>query len=287
MNNDVISLISSEEGKFSKGQKRIAEYIKANYDKAAFMTAGRLGEAVGVSESTVVRFAADLGFPGYPEMRQALKELVKNRLTSVQRIAVAKDKMGSGDIVGAMMTADVEKIHTTMEHLDRRSFDEAVTAITEAKNIYILGLRSSAALASFLGFYLMLLFPGVRVVSEGAASGIYEQLLRIGPGDVLIGLSFPRYSKRTVKAMQFARDQGAAVVGITDTENSAIARIATISLYARSDMVSFLDSLVAPLSLINALIVAAANRSEYDLTENFNRLEGIWADYDVYEKPGQ
>lgn len=285
MDKDVLSVIMSYSSGFSKGQRNIAKYILNNYDKAAFMTASRLGETVGVSESTVVRFAADLGYSGYPDMRKALQEMIKNRLTTVQRIEVARGMIESRDILTTILNSDIEKIRNTLDEIDKEDFNRAVDAITRADTIYVLGLRSSAALASFLGFYLNLLFPKVRVVNESSANEVFEQILRVNKDDVFIAISFPRYSRRTIKAVQFARDRGAEVVAITDTETSLIAQISTIRLYAKSDMVSFLDSLVAPLSLINALIVASANKANDDLLNNFEKLEKIWAEYEVYEKP--
>ena len=284
MDKDVLSAISESIGTFSKGQRRIASYILDNYDKAAFMTASKLGETVGVSESTVVRFAADLGYDGYPEMRKALQEIIKNCLTSVQRIEVSKDLIDNNNLPASVLSSDIEKIRYTMEGLDQASFDAAVDAIVHAKNIYIIGLRSSSALASFLGFYLNLLFPNVRVVSENSANEIFEQIIRVSSGDAFIAISFPRYSRRTIRAMRYARDMGATVIGITDTETSLVAHIATIKIYAKSNMVSFLDSLVAPLSLINALLLATANHSSDDLVSKFGMLEDIWAEYQVYEK---
>lgn len=284
MNTDVISVISDAFNTFSKGQKRIAKYILENYDKAAFMTAGKLGDAVGVSESTVVRFAADLGYDGYPEMRKALQEMVKNRLTTVQRIEVAKELIESRDILTTILASDIEKIRLTLEEINKADFQRAVETIVNSDYIYVLGLRSSAALATFLGFYLNMLFPNVRIVNESSSSEVFEQILRIKSGDTLIAISFPRYSRRTLRAMQYARDRGAEVIGITDSPMSLVAQSATIKLCAKSDMVSFLDSLVAPLSLINALIVAAANISKNDLATDFGHLEAIWAEYEVYEK---
>lgn len=284
MENDVLSLISQNMPGFSKGQRKIAKYIMANYDKAAFMTASKLGKAAAVSESTVVRFAADLGYEGYPEMKRALQELIKNRLTTVQRIEVSKEIMERGNIVDTVLQSDIEKIRLTLDEIDRTSFENAVQKIVGARSIYIVGLRSSGYLAGFLGFYLNFLFNDVRVVHDSAASAIFEQIQHIDNNDVMIALSFPRYSRRTITAMQFAHDMGASVIGITDTENSLVAKNADIKLYAHSDMLSFLDSLVAPLSLINALIVASAEASGGNLEEKFTRLEKMWAEYEVYEK---
>ena len=284
MSRDVLSVINSASRSFSKGQRKIAAYISENYDKAAFMTASKLGDTVGVSESTVVRFAADLGYDGYPAMRKALQEMIKYRLTTVQRIEVSKELTDGGDVLSSVLTTDMEKIRTTLEEVDRESFQKAVNAIVNAKNIYILGFRSSAALASFMGFYLNLLFPNVKVVNENSAGEVFEQILRIGEGDLLVAISFPRYSRRTIRAICFAKDNGAEIVGITDADSSLVAQIANINLYAKSEMLSFLDSIVAPLSLINALIVAAATQAHKDLVSNFEQLESIWAEYDVYEK---
>lgn len=284
MDKDVLAAISDIAPTFSKGQRRIAAFITKNYDKAAFMTAGKLGAAAGVSESTVVRFAADLGYDGYPAMRRALQEMIKNRLTSVQRIEVAKELIGGENVLENVLNSDIDKLRHTLEEMDRESFEKAVDAIVGARAIYVIGLRSSSALAGFMGFYLNLLFPDVRLVNQSAVSEIYEQILHVSEGDVVVAISFPRYSRATIDAMRFARDKGATVVGITDSESSLIAKTADIRLYARSEMVSFLDSLVAPLSLINAIIVSAAEKSRSDLESNFNSLEKIWAEYEVYEK---
>ncbi len=283
MDKNVLTAINDASASFSKGQRRIAKYIIENYDKAAFMTASKLGDTVGVSESTVVRFAVEVGYDGYPVMRKALQEMIKNKLTTIQRIDIAKDLTSGGDILSSVLMMDMEKIRTTLEDVIHEEFDRAVEAISKAKNIYVIGLRSSTALAIFMGFYLNQLFSNVKVVNENTASDIFEQILRIGEGDVMIAISFPRYSRRTVKAMQFARDKGAEVIGITDTESSLVAHIASIKLYAKSEMLSFLDSLVAPLSLINAIIVATANKAEGVLT-NFENLEHIWTEYEIYEK---
>ncbi len=285
MNKDILTVIEEAAPGFSKGQRSIAKYILENYDKAAFMTASKLGKTVNVSESTVVRFAAELGYTGYPEMRKALQDMIRNCLTSVQRIEVAQGLLGDQDILTAVLNSDIEQIRITMEETDRDDFQMAVDAIVKAEHIYIFGLRSSAALANFMGFYFNLLFENVRVVNENSISEVFEQILRIRENDVFIGLSFPRYSKRTIKAMRYARDRGASVIGITDNGLSPIAKLADIPLCARSDMVSFVDSLVAPLSLVNALIVAASTKAKgTELTTDFARLEAMWAEYDVYEK---
>lgn len=284
MNQDILALIQENMNTFSKGQKRIAAFILDSYDKAAFMTASRLGKKVGVSESTVVRFAAELGYDGYPDMQKSLQKMIRNRLTSVQRIEVTNDRIGDQDLVSMVLQSDMEKIRLTLEELDRSAFDNAVKAIVSAKRIYIIGVRSSAAIASFLGFYFNLIFDNVVNVTAGTASEMFEHLLRVGEDDVVIGVSFPRYSSRTVQAMSFTRDRKATTVAITDSEASPLAPICKYTLKARSDMASFGDSLVAPLSLVNALLVAVSRAKNDDLANTFQTLERIWEDYGVYEK---
>lgn len=283
--NDLITKIQSELPGFSKGQKQIARFILEHYDKAAFMTASRLGVTVGVSESTVVRFATELGYDGYPHLQRALQEMIRNKLTSVQRMEVAGDRMGSRDVLQTVLHADTDMIRVTLDEIDRDAFQGAVDALMGAKRIYILGVRSSSALASFLGFYFNLLFENVTLVHTNSVSEIFEQVLRVGPGDVLFGISFPRYSKRTLSAMKYARDRGARVIALTDSQLSPLARVADHVLLARSDMASFVDSLVAPLSVINALIVAVGMSRRDEIEQTFNKLERIWEEYDVYEKP--
>lgn len=283
--NDLITKIQSELPGFSKGQKQIARFILEHYDKAAFMTASRLGVTVGVSESTVVRFATELGYDGYPHLQRALQEMIRNKLTSVQRMEVAGDRMGGRDVLQTVLHADTDMIRVTLDEIDRDAFQGAVDALMGAKRIYILGVRSSSALASFLGFYFNLLFENVTLVHANSVSEIFEQVLRVGPGDVLFGISFPRYSKRTLSAMKYARDRGARVIALTDSQLSPLARVADHVLLARSDMASFVDSLVAPLSVINALIVAVGMSRRDEIEHTFNKLERIWEEYDVYEKP--
>lgn len=284
MEKDVLAVISDGNAHFSKGQRQIANYILENYDKAAFMTAGKLGSTVGVSESTVVRFAAELGYDGYPGMRKALQEMIRNRLTSVQRIEVAKELIDDSNVLKAVLSADIEKLQRTVEEIDQKSFDSAVDAILRADHVFILGIRSSAALAGFMGFYLNLLRDNVHLLHDTAISEVYEQILRIGPNDVLVAMSYPRYSSRTVKVMRFAKAAGATTIGLTDSEASPLAEISDITLFARSDMVSFLDSLVAPLSLINALIVSIGIHKKDDLSDTFRRLETVWSENEVYER---
>ena len=283
--NDLITKIQSELPGFSKGQKQIARFILEHYDKAAFMTASRLGVTVGVSESTVVRFATELGYDGYPHLQRALQEMIRNKLTSVQRMEVAGDRMGGRDVLQTVLHADTDMIRVTLDEIDRDAFQGAVDPLMGAKRIYILGVRSSSALASFLGFYFNLLFENVTLVHTNSVSEIFEQVLRVGPGDVLFGISFPRYSKRTLSAMKYARDRGARVIALTDSQLSPLARVADHVLLARSDMASFVDSLVAPLSVINALIVAVGMSRRDEIEHTFNKLERIWEEYDVYEKP--
>lgn len=284
MENDLLKVLSKGSGKFSKGQSSIAKYILNNYDKAAFMTAGRLGKIVGVSESTVVRFAAELGYDGYPSMRKALQEMIRNRLTSVQRIEVAKSMINDDDIVRTIMSSDMQNLQATLEGLDLKSFNAFVDSIVSAKNIYIVGMRTSTSLASFLGLYLNLLRSNVYVIHDTASSEIYEQIIRIGEGDLFIAMSFPRYSSHTVDAVEFAKKMGAMTAAITDGPASPLNGISDVCLHAKSDMVSFLDSLVAPLSLINAIIVAVGIKNKENLSKTFERLETIWSEHNVYEQ---
>ncbi len=282
MEKDILSMLSHVDKGFSKGQKQIAKFIVENYDKAAFMTACKLGRTVGVSESTVVRFASELGFEGYPEMRKALQEMIRNRLTSVQRIEVSKELITNTNTLKDVLTADIEKLRATLENIDMAQFDAAVDAILSAKRIYIVGMRASTALASFMGFYMNLFLDNVKTIHENSANEVYEQIMRIGEGDVLIGISFPRYSTKTFEAMEYAKKRGATAIGITDNDNSPLHGIADICLYAKSDMVSFVDSLVAPLSLINALIVSVGMHSQEGISNTFMTLEQLWTDYDVF-----
>ena len=284
MNRDILTVIQENMSTFSKGQKRIANYILESYDKAAFMTASRLGKTVSVSESTVVRFAAELGYDGYPSMQRSLQKMIRNRLTSVQRIEVSNDRIGDQDLLSSVLQSDIEKIRLTLEEVDRQSFDRAVDAIVSARKIYIMGVRSSASLATFLSFYFNLIFDNVISVAANTASEVFETMLRVGAEDVVIGVSFPRYSSRTVQAMNFARDRGATTIAITDSEASPLAPISNYTLKARSDMASFVDSLVAPLSLVNALLVAVSRKKNDDLADTFENLERIWEEYGVYEK---
>ena len=282
--NDLLSKIQKNMADFSKGQKQIARYIADHYDKAAFMTASKLGQTVGVSESTVVRFATELGYDGYPHLQKALQEMIRNRLTSVQRMEVATDRMGNQDILRMVLNSDVEKIRLTLDELDKNMFAGAVQAILKARKIYILGVRSASVLSNFLGFYFGLIFDNVGLVTMNDISEVYEQLLRINDQDVIIGISFPRYSTRTLKALKYAKTCHAEVVAITDSLFSPLIKYADYTLIAKSDMVSFVDSLVAPLSLINALIAAVGMAKRDEVTDIFAKLENIWEEYQVYEK---
>ena len=284
MSYDILSILQEKEPTFSKGQKRIARYITEAYDKAAFMTANRLGKTVGVSESTVVRFAVDLGFDGYPSMQKAMQEMVLNRLTSVQRIEVANNRFGDQDVVAMVMQSDMEKLRQTGEMVSREEFAAAVNAIIKAKRVYILGVRSVAPLANFLGYYLNYMFNNVHEVTGFSAGEMFEKIVGVNSEDVVIAFSFPRYSSSTTKGAQYCRSAGATVIGITDSRFSPLGANSDHVLIAKSDMVSLVDSLVAPLSLVNALIVAIAAKKEKELSQTFANLERIWDEYDVYEK---
>lgn len=266
----------------SKGHKRIADFIKNNYEKASFMTAAKLGKTVGVSESTVVRFASHVGFDGYPELQKHLQELVKSHLTSVQRMEVAANRMGGDDIINDAFAADAEMLKRTREGVSREDFFGSVAAINKAHKIYVLGSRSSASLASFAAFYINYLCDNVVLIDTSSTSEMFEQMFRISEQDVCIAISFPRYSNQTINALSFAKSRGATIISITDGEMSPIAQYATYLLVAESSMVSFVDSLVAPLSLINALIAACAKENDGHVCENLGELEKIWDKYHVY-----
>ena len=279
---DVLHTIKANLTGFSKGQRRIASYILENYDKAAFMTASKLGKIAQVSESTVVRFAAALGYEGYPDMQKALQEVIRSRLTSVQRIQVSKDQLSGADLVTSVLQTDMEKIRIAIEEVSRADFDIAVDELMRARHIYILGVRSSSFLAGYLNFYFHLIFEHVTLVTENSAGDILEKILRIGPEDVLVGITFPRYSSTTAMGVRFARDRGARIIAVTDGPASPLYDMAIANLTARSDMISFVDSLVAPFSLLNALIVAAGYRKNRDISQIFGSLERIWQEYGVF-----
>lgn len=280
---NLLKRFDNELSTYSKTQRLIAEYILKNYDKAAFMTAAKLAAKTGASESTVVRFAAELGYDGYPAMQRDLQDIIKSKLTAMQRIEIAGDKIRT-DVVDSVLRSDAENIIATIDKIDREEFNKVVECILSAKSIYIIGVRASSAIAQFMGFYLNLIFPNVHVVSTISVSEVFEQILRISSGDVFIGVSFPRYSKRTINAMKFAASRGAKVVALTDSESSPLCKYADYKMTARSGMVSFADSLVAPLSLVNALIAALSIKKEEEVVEMLTNLENIWDEYDVYEK---
>lgn len=269
---------------FSKGQKRIAEYVLKNYDKAAYLTASRLSTLVGVSESTVVRFAIELGFEGYPEFQHSLKKLIRTRLTSFQRMEVTDQIIGDGNVPEKVLLSDAERIRRTYDELDRVAFDEAVKKICSAKTIYILGVRSSSYLAGFLNHSFRMIFDNVRFVQTTSASDLFEQIMHIGDGDVMIAISFPRYSRRVINAVEYAKKQHANIIALTDSRQSPLAVNADQLLAAQSDMASFVDSLVAPLSIINALIVAVSRIKKDDVSKRLKELEEIWDFYEVYDK---
>ena len=284
MKDDILSVLEEKSPTFSKGQRRIAGYIVEAYDKAAFMTASRLGKTVGVSESTVVRFAVELGFDGYPEMQKAMQEMVMNRLTSVQRIEVANNRIGNQDVLGKVLQADADKIRQTSETISREDFQTAVDVILKARRIYLLGVRSAAPLANFAGYYMNYMFEDVRVITVSGAGEMFENLVGITPDDVVIAFSFPRYSSATLKAAQYCRGIGATVIGITNSHISPLAANSDYVLLAKSDMVSLVDSLVAPLSVVNALLVALASAREKEVQKSLSTLEHVWEEYNIYEK---
>ncbi len=278
----LLSKINVQYQNFSKGQKKLAAYIKENYDKAAFLTAAKLGETVGVSESTVVRFATHLGYKGYPEFQRELEELVRNKLNSIQRMEVTYGKVPQSEILDTVLHSDIEKIKMTLEAVDHEAFNLAVETILNAENIYVVGIRSCAPLAEFLAFYLNLIFDGVRLLNTNSASELFEQMIRIGERDVIIGISFPRYSMRTLKALEFANNRNAKVITLTDSIHSPMNLYSSCNLIARSDMASIVDSLVAPLSVINALVVALSMRKQKTVVATLEALEKIWDEYQVY-----
>lgn len=284
MENKLQELMEGQLPKLSKGQKKIAEYISEHYDKASFMTASKLGGIVGVSESTVVRFASELGFEGYPEMQRALKEFTSHKLTTLQRMNVMSDRMGDGDVLDRVLGFDIDQIKKTLEQTDREQFRQAADTLVQAKRIYVIGARSAAVLARFLVFYFNIMFDDVKIIHTTSASEMFEQILNIGEGDIMIGISFPRYSTYTVSAFNYAHDKGAKVIAITDSPASPLAPAADCLLLAHSDMASFADSLVAPMSLINALISAVGMRKQEYVAGNFEQLENIWDKYNVFTK---
>lgn len=280
--NELQMRIEEKYRNLSKGQKRVAEYVLDNYDKAVFLTAARLGEVVGVSESTVVRFATQLGYKGYPEFQKALEELVRNRLNSIQRMKVTYGRISQSQILETVLQSDIEKIKQTLNGIDHLAFNQAIDTILNARKIYVLGIRSCAPLAAFMSFYLNLLCDNVIAVNTNSSSEIFEQLIRIGEEDVIIGISFPRYSQRTLKALEFASKRKAKIITLTDSVHSPINIYSSCNLIARSDMASIVDSLVAPLSVVNALIVALCMKKQEEVIGTLETLEQIWGEYQVY-----
>ncbi len=281
--NELLTRINRSYSAMSKGQKLLAAYITDNYDKAVFLTAAKLGETVGVSESTVVRFAAHLGYKGYPEFQKALEELVRNKLNSIQRMEVTYGRISQSQILETVLQSDTDKIKSTMEKIDQSAFEMAVNTILEARHIYIVGIRSCAPLASFMAFYFNLMFDNVRLLHTSSSSELFEQMVRIDKEDVIIGISFPRYSMRTLKALEFANNRNAKVITITDSVHSPMNLYSSCNLIADSDMASIVDSLVAPLSVINALIVALCMKKQKEVAGTLTMLEDIWDEYQVYE----
>ena len=286
MKQDLLKEIQDRLSTMSKGQRAIGHFIVHNYDMAAFMTAARLGTQVGVSESTVVRFAIAMGYEGYPELQDSLRELIRNKLTAVQRIEITNERMGDGNILSRVLSSDIDKIKHTMDTVDRAAFESAIDHLVGARRIYIIGMRSSSVLSNFIYYYFRLIFDNVTLVQTTSGSEIFEQMLRIGEQDAVFAASFPRYSRRIVNAVDYARSQGAKIIALTDSAMSPIAVNADSLLLALSDMASFVDSLVAPLSLVNALIVAIAKRKQEEIGDTFKRLEEIWDEYEVYDKEG-
>ena len=269
---------------FSKGQKKIADFIMSNCEQAVFMTAVKLGKQVGVSESTTVRFAVELGYEGYPEFRQALEEMVHNRLSSVQRIEVAYSNINENEVLDRILMSDADKIKHTLETISKDAFRMAVKSILNAKRVYLIGIRSCAPLAAFLDFYLKQILDDVRLITTNNASEIFEQMIHLNEDDVVIGISFPRYSMRTLKAMEFANKRNAKLITITDSQHSPINLYSSCTLLAKSDMASIVDSLVAPLSVINALVVALCLERKDKVMDTLSEMEKLWEEYQVYNR---
>lgn len=284
MKADLLTELKQRMPKLSKGHKKIAAYLIEHFDKAAFLTASKLGKEAGVSESTVVRFANEIGFEGYPQLQRAIQEVSRNMLTAVQRMEVASSIIDEDDVLKKVLHSDIEKIRKTLEEIDKETFDNAVKAITNAKQIYVIGIGSAAALANFFTFYLNHIFDNVKILGSTSASDVFENIVSIDSDDVLIALSFPRYSTRTLKAMSYAREKGAGVVAITDSTSSPLSKDANHLLVAQSDMASFVDSLVAPLSLINALIVSIGLQCKDKVSQKLQKLEAFWQEHKVYDK---
>jgi DNA-binding MurR/RpiR family transcriptional regulator len=279
---DIITRINDHYGRMSKGQKAISAFIYDHYDQAVFMTAAKLGETVGVSESTVVRYATYIGYNGYPELQRDLEDWVQNKINSVQKIGAKYGRSTQSEILTSVLESDMERLQDTLERLDPVAFETAVDIILEARTIYIMGVRSCEPLADFMHFYLNMIRGNVVLLKTTSVSETFEQMIRINEQDAMIGISFPRYSMRTLKAMEFANDRNAKVITITDSVHSPMNLYSSCNLLARSDMVSIVDSLVAPLSVINALVVALCLKRPEDVKDNLKNLEEAWNNYQVY-----
>lgn len=280
--NDIVTRMNQNFAQMSKSHKKIASYIMDHYDTAVFMTAATLGKEIGISESTVVRFAAGLGYDGYPEFQKALEEWVKSKWNSLQQMGAKYGNSSQSEILTSVIRADMEKMEDTIYNLDSAAFETAVSSILEAKHVYVIGLRSCEPLASFLSFYLSMIRGDVMQLKTTSTTELFEQMIRVSDEDVVIGISFPRYSMRTLKAMEFANDRNAKVITITDSVHSPMNLYSSCNLLARSDMVSIVDSLVAPLSVINALVVALCVKAPEQASKNLKDLEEVWANYQVY-----
>lgn len=284
MHRNLLKKLENERASYSKGQRAIADYFLENYDKAAYITAAAIGKEVGVSESTVVRFATELGFKGYPELQKALREIVRVNFNSLQRMQLTNTIIGDGDPISKVFSSDIDKIQKTLDEIDREAFERAVNKLLFANNIYIIGARSSSFLAGFLEYNLRMLLNNVRLVQIGTGGEVFEQLIPVNENDVVFAISFPRYSSRVVNGVRYAKDKGAQIIALTDGVGSPIAQNATELLIAKSDMISFMDSLSAPLSIINAILVEIVRKKQGECEARFAQLEEIWDKYDVYDK---
>lgn len=282
--NDVLTVIGKKMPMLSKSHKKIAGYILKNSEKAAYMTAAKLSKSAEVSEATVIRFAYEIGFDGYPELQKSLAELAKTQLTAVQRMELAYEKGGQTDILFSTLKSDIGYIEKTLDAIDKKDFESAAAVISSAKKIYITGVRSAAALAEFAGFYLHLIFDNVRLIKTTGGDDLFEQIINVREGDAVIGITFPRYSKNTIKALEYAKKNGAAVIGITDSRSSPVDAVSDITLIAESGTTSFIDSLTAPFSLITALLAAVSMMNREKVQSKLEKLEQIWDEYEVYDK---
>jgi DNA-binding MurR/RpiR family transcriptional regulator len=283
MGKNILHTIEKNMSSFSKGQKLIARFILEEYDKAAFMTASKLGKTVQVSESTVVRFATQLGYDGYPSMQRALQEMIRGKLTSIQRIQASDGTLMGANLVTNVMQRDIEKMRMAIDQTENAEFERVVDTLLGAKRIYLVGFRSSSFLAGYLNFYFRLMFENVTFV-QGGAAGTFDQIFRVGPGDVVFAICFPRYSELALKTVQFAKDRGAVIVGLTDSELSPVYQMSECSLLVRNEMISFVDSLAAPMSMLNALILATAHKKGADVATSFSELETVWERFDIFGK---